>query len=88
LGIVGREERMTGWQVGLAFYAIIIFFVFIGSIVDDFYDDMPISPKAVYDDMDELNMLGSSVIWLLCVLVNPIGYVCKFIGWIFTVGRK
>jgi hypothetical protein len=72
----------------LGLYVFVIIVIFIVSLVDGFHDYMPISPKAVYDDSDELNMFGSFVIWLFTVLVDPIGYVCKFIGWIFTVGRK
>ena len=59
------------------------------------------TPKVLYDDM-ELNWFGSWFCYILLAIVNPCGlllklcmgiavivtYICHFIKWLFTVGRK
>jgi hypothetical protein len=71
----------------LSVYVVLIIVVFICTLIDDAYDELPSTPKETYNATD-LNMFGSCVLWLFIVLIDPILFIFKFIGWIFTVGRK
>jgi hypothetical protein len=71
----------------LSVYVVFIIVAFICTLIDEAYDDMPFTPKEIFDTTN-LNMFGSCVFWLFVVLIDPILFIFKFIGWIFTVGRK
>lgn len=68
-------------------YVVLIIAIFICTLIDDSYDDFPSTPKEIYDG-GGLNMFGSCVLWLIFFILNPMIFICKFIVWIFTVGRK
>jgi hypothetical protein len=71
----------------LCTYALTIVLIFIWSITDHWYKDFDFTPKQIYKSV-KLNMFGCCVLWLIFFILNPILFICKFIGWIFTVGRK
>jgi hypothetical protein len=76
------------WKILLVIYICWSVYAFFYFFFNDSLDEVTLSLKEIYEDSGNLNWLGSCFVWLLFFLANPFGYVFKFIGWIFTVGRK
>lgn len=69
----------------LIVYLIIITYMFMSTI--DLSDDIPLTPKQIYDS-SEMNMFGCIVVFLFMLVINPLYYIVYFIYWLFHAGRE
>lgn len=67
-------------------YFILIIVMFVKALKEDGPDEV-INPKKIYEETD-LNMFGSTIVWLLLLILDPIYFILKFLYWIFHVGRS
>ena len=74
--------------MGLIIYFYILFILGIGvSSIFEYFDDMAVTPKEIYDSND-INMFGCVIVFIICFILNPLFYIAHFIHWLFHVGRK
>lgn len=77
---------MSRLQLAIVIYICVIIVDFLAVLYSGDLD-FDCTPKQMYESTN-LNMFGCCVLWLIFFILNPILFICKFIGWIFTVGRK
>lgn len=74
----------------LCFYILLIIGIGVssifGAILGDF-DDIAVTPKEIYD-INDMNMLGCVIAFIVGFILNPLFYIAHFIHWLFHVGRK
>lgn len=58
---------------------------FAGSIAD--FNNLAVIPKEIYE-INNLNMFGCWIVFLISFIFNPMFYIAHFIYWLFHVGRK
>ena len=74
--------------MGLIIYFYILSILGIGvSSIFEYFDDMAVTPKEIYDSND-INMFGCVIVFIICFILNPLFYIAHFIHWLFHVGRK
>lgn len=66
-------------------YIAIIIVTFFATIKD--FGCYAHTPKQVYE-INNCNMFGSFLLWLLGLVTNPLYYIAIFVWWVFHVGRK
>lgn len=49
--------------------------------------DFAHTPQEIYD-LNNVNMFGACILWVITFVINPIFYVVYFLWWITHVGRK
>ena len=70
----------------ICFYILLILGIGVSSIFE-YFDDMAVTPKEIYDSND-INMFGCVIVFIICFILNPLFYIAHFIHWLFHVGRK
>ena len=70
----------------ICFYILLIIGIGVSSIFE-YFDDMAVTPKEIYDSND-INMFGCVIVFIICFILNPLFYIAHFIHWLFHVGRK
>lgn len=80
---------MSIFKAGIIFYCIITFVIFIGVMLEIHWDiqSFAISPKEI-SEMEDLNIFGGICLSIVFFIISPWMYFCRFVYWIFHVGRR
>lgn len=76
---------MSYVEIGLLFYLAVVIIVFLATLKD--FNNVDRTPAKIYDHTN-LNYLGVTVLFMIYFILDPIGYFCYFVYWIFHVGRE
>lgn len=64
----------------LHIYFIFIIAVFVGTVKD--FKDMVSTPKEL-TEIHSFNMLAAIILYIICVILNPLLFIVKFFYWVF-----
>lgn len=66
-------------------YITVIIVMFFATIKD--FGCYAHTPRQVYE-INNCNMFGSFLLWLLGLVTNPLYYIAVFVWWVLHVGRR
>lgn len=86
------EFKFIEFCVKCIYIFIVVMFACISfaNTTDDFEDwifDFTSTPNEIYES-SKMNWFGVIVVFILRIILEPIQYACRFLWWLFHVGRK
>ena len=68
----------------IPFYIVYVVVAFFFSIYDEW---KPLTITGFYHNWG-VNWFGAIILYLLCIIINPIWLICSWVYLLFTIGRK
>lgn len=81
-----KSDICSVWFVILSIYIVWICIAMSTTLVDGDYGFSK-TPKEIYNTTN-FNMFGCTLLWIFFVAINPLGFLFRFIYFLFHVGRK